>query len=129
MKLTPEHGGCWYCQTDEETKDWLSSCEFDCLLHAHCLEKEFNEQTGDRTELEIFAAEFEYYFENCKHFPTINYEGKRVLTMNNERTEYRNICVFCRLLIEPNEIIKTSGRQSSKSSYHSGPSDIGGVTF
>lgn len=117
MKLSPENGGCWYCQTDDETRDWLASCEFDCNLHQHCLEDQINEQTGDRNEVEIFAAEFEYYFEPCEHFPSIDYEGKLFLTMSNDKTKYRNICVWCRELIKTNETITTSGRQSSKSSY------------
>lgn len=67
MNCPPEHSGCWYCMTDFDSPlGWLSSCEFDCVLHVECLEYEFNNNCTDKCykddlgELEFFLKEFDY---------------------------------------------------------------------
>ena len=62
MNCRPEASGCWYCMTDFKSPlGWWSSCEFDTVLHAECLEYEHNEnRDGNDTELDIFLKEFNY---------------------------------------------------------------------
>ena len=62
MNCKPERSGCWYCMTDFNSPlGWLTSCEFDCVLHVECLEYEHNEnRDGNDQELDIFLREFEY---------------------------------------------------------------------
>ena len=57
----PEHSGCWYCSTDDNIEPgWWMSCEFDCVLHAKCIEDEINNQTEPDFELEILMEELGY---------------------------------------------------------------------
>lgn len=91
QKLDANDGGCWYCETDGHDA-WLMSAEFDCNLHRSCLEYQINEQIGDRTELEIFAAEFGYYEEDHEHFPVREECGTPAITRGG------NICVWCRVI-------------------------------
>ena len=98
--LSPENGGCWYCQTDG-TDNWLSSCEFDCALHQSCLEYEINNRKCNEDyygELEIFMTEFEYYLDPHEHFAIRDEDLKLVYTKDNEGKK-ANICVFCRVFI------------------------------
>jgi len=62
MNKRPEESGCWYCMTDYPSPlGWLVSFEFDCVLHAECLEYEHNEnRSGNDMELDIFLKEFGY---------------------------------------------------------------------
>jgi len=64
IKVTPENGGCWFCETIEESNDWLFSCEFDCNLHQHCLELEINNGYTDLSETIFFIKEFDYVLVN-----------------------------------------------------------------
>lgn len=59
MKVSPTHGGCWYCQRIDGN-DWLISKEFDCYLHLHCLQKELVSIPSDcdKGEAGIFESEF-----------------------------------------------------------------------
>ena len=34
--LSPNNGGCWFCQTNEETDDWMFSVEWDTYYHDQC---------------------------------------------------------------------------------------------
>lgn len=57
--VSPNAGGCWYCQTLSEGH-WLFSAEFDCYLHLHCLKKELKSipEGHYKGEVGIFEREF-----------------------------------------------------------------------
>jgi|APSaa5957512535_1039671.scaffolds.fasta_scaffold189304_3 hypothetical protein len=61
MNCKPENSGCWYCATDFDSPlGWWSSCEFDCVLHAECIEYEINEVGYGDDETMIFMRELGY---------------------------------------------------------------------
>jgi hypothetical protein len=42
--LSPNNGGCWFCQTDDDnTYDWNFSTEWDSWYHDHCYQKALTE--------------------------------------------------------------------------------------
>lgn len=95
-KLSPESGGCWYCETDG-IDEWLTSFEFDCNLHRSCLEYQINNRLDgiENTELEVFMAEFEYYEDPHTHVPVSDENHELIYTKDNSGRK-ANICVFCR---------------------------------
>lgn len=53
----PQHGGCWYCHTNDPPLDFCF--EFDTFVHIQCIERELNRPNSQHNpELEIIAKEF-----------------------------------------------------------------------
>jgi hypothetical protein len=55
--VSPNYGGCWFCQTEEDTGDWLFSFEFDTYFHHHCLLEALRED-HENEDTQIIAQEF-----------------------------------------------------------------------
>jgi hypothetical protein len=56
--LSPNSGGCWFCQTDNTKEGWLFSWEFDTHFHPSCCMKEL-EDHPDNPEAKIIFDEFD----------------------------------------------------------------------
>lgn len=37
MQESPNDGGCWFCETDDNKGGWAFSSEFDAYVHVQCL--------------------------------------------------------------------------------------------
>jgi hypothetical protein len=55
-KVSPADSGCWFCNTDNETNDWVFSFEFDTYFHKSCLIVAMKDKGN--LEAQIIAKEF-----------------------------------------------------------------------
>lgn len=46
-RVSPVNGGCWFCFTTREARDWVYDVEFDTYLHLSCLKKAVEEEPED----------------------------------------------------------------------------------
>ena len=55
-KMDANHGGCWFCETDD-TGEWMISFEFDCNVHVPCLKQAFVKDYNNE-EAKIMMREY-----------------------------------------------------------------------